>query len=241
MKTNADLQREIAETVDPDDYSSKAIHGPRVIIVREMAASLASGSLLYIACYDGTVLAPLAKHHELHGIDVSPTGLEAARKKGFITQLGDVEQGLPYPDAAFDIVHMGEALEHMIRTDYVLHELNRVLRPKGHLIVSCPNVGSPISYGLMLFADLPPYMSARYRSPHVRDFTVRTLRIALQNHGFFVEKIAGAEGSFPKLSGFINPIARHLPRLASNIIALARKDATSIFDAGKEIEERLAL
>ncbi len=238
IKTNTDLQREASERTDPFEYSSNPVWTPRLDLVREMVAGLPSGVLLDVGCFDGAVLAPLAKHHVLHGLDVSPRGLAVAGERGFLTRLGNVEEGLPYGDATFDVVLLGETLEHVIRTDFVLHEANRVLRLGGHLIVTTPNVASPISFALMLFADLPPYMSARYRSGHVRDFTSRTLRRALLNHGFQVRELAGVEGSFPRIARISAPLFRRLPRLASDIVALSLKTGESVFERDKEIEVR---
>jgi SAM-dependent methyltransferase len=57
----------------------------------------------------------------------------------------NVDQGLPYPDAAFDAVVAIEVMEHT-RTPYrVLAEIARVLRPGGTLIFSVPNVGHMLS------------------------------------------------------------------------------------------------
>jgi SAM-dependent methyltransferase len=57
----------------------------------------------------------------------------------------NVDEGLPYPVAAFDAVAAVEVMEHT-RTPYrVLGEIARVLRPGGMLIFSVPNVGHMLS------------------------------------------------------------------------------------------------
>jgi SAM-dependent methyltransferase len=45
---------------------------------------------------------------------------------------------LPFPDSAFDAVICSEVLEHIPQLSRVLNEINRVLRPGGHLVVSVP-------------------------------------------------------------------------------------------------------
>jgi hypothetical protein len=70
----------------------------------------------------------------------------------------------------------------------------------GHFLLTFPNVRTPVSLAMML-VDLPPMYSARYRAGHVRDFTAKTMRIALSNCGFRVEKMIGADFYLPKLGG----------------------------------------
>ena len=51
----------------------------------------------------------------------------------------DLSQGLPYPDGSFDYITCIEGLEHIENPHQALREFSRMLRPRGHLIVSIPN------------------------------------------------------------------------------------------------------
>ena len=57
----------------------------------------------------------------------------------------NVDEGLPYPDAAFDAVAAIEVMEHTRAPYRVLGEIARVLRPGGTLVFSVPNVGHMLS------------------------------------------------------------------------------------------------
>jgi SAM-dependent methyltransferase len=57
----------------------------------------------------------------------------------------NVDEGLPYPDAAFDAVVAVEVMEHTRGPYRVLGEIARVLRPGGLLVFSVPNVGHMLS------------------------------------------------------------------------------------------------
>jgi SAM-dependent methyltransferase len=47
-------------------------------------------------------------------------------------------EGLPFPDASFETVLCTEVLEHVEKPQQVLHEIARVLRSGGHLILTTP-------------------------------------------------------------------------------------------------------
>ncbi len=240
-KTNTDIQREASDRTVQPDYLDERNLTPRIRLIREFARSLGPGKLLDIGCFDGGVVAPLADRYELHGLDISAIGLARAQERGLIPCEGNAEEHIPFPDDTFDVIVMSEMMEHVVRTDHLLHNVNRVLKPSGHLIVTTPNVATPISYGMMLLLDLPPYMAARYRSGHVRDFTARTLRLALRNHGFEVERLVGAGIEMPLIGRHLDRLARNVPRLATMLVALARKTQTSSFDPTVEIEIALTL
>jgi ubiquinone/menaquinone biosynthesis C-methylase UbiE len=169
-------------------------------------------------------------------MDVSEVAVAEASRNGLHAVVGNAEDGIPFEDSAFDIVIAGETIEHIVRTDWFLHEVNRVTKIGGSLILTTPNVASLTSLGMMLLLDLPPYMAARYRSPHVRDFTIRTLKAAVSNHGYRTIEVRGAELMFPLVGAVLPSIGYVLPRLSPQIILHAEKMADSHFDEADEIE-----
>ena len=54
-------------------------------------------------------------------------------------RLLDVEKGLPYPDASFDIVICEQVLEHLEHPDAVLREISRVIKPGAMAILGVPS------------------------------------------------------------------------------------------------------
>lgn len=89
---------------------------------------------------------------------------------------------------------------------------------------------------MMAILDFPPYMASRYRSPHVRDFTIRTLKAALRNHGFEPLAVRGGELELPLVGKVLPFIGYLLPRPSPWMVILARKVAQSTLDPNKEIE-----
>jgi len=45
---------------------------------------------------------------------------------------------LPFPDASFDAVFSSEVVEHIFNLSTILPELNRVLKPGGKMLITCP-------------------------------------------------------------------------------------------------------
>jgi ubiquinone/menaquinone biosynthesis C-methylase UbiE len=86
---------------------------------------------------------------ELHGVDVMPSAIQVAEEVKrrvdpslpVIFRLADATRGLPYDDAAFDVVLLIETLSHVVMADLeaFLREMVRVLRAGGLLYLSDGN------------------------------------------------------------------------------------------------------
>ena len=177
--------------------------------------------ILDVGCADGKLLGPFVKKHEIWGIDISSRFVKFAKQKGIRAKIGDLELGIPFPNRFFDVIVVHHVLEHILATDIFLAQCNRVLKNDGVMLLTFPNVNSPISL-ILLLLDYPLYMGARYRSTHVRDFTLRTVKIALLNNGFVVERVFG--GSFLILKNNVfSFITKYFPRLAADITLQAKK------------------
>ena len=77
----------------------------------------------------------------------------------------------------------------------------------------------------MMLLNLPPMYSARYRAGHVRDFTTRTMKIALANNGFRIDKMVGADFYLPKIGGSLGWLADFLPSWSSTVVTRVIKTA----------------
>jgi len=210
----------------PDDPT-----GPRIDKVRKIFASFPPGlKVLDIGCANGGILRPLLNRHEIHGVDQSPALIKLANEYGVKALLHDIESGpLPYADKSFDAIFCGETIEHQVDTDWLMSELNRVLKPAGWLVLTFPNIRTLLSLGMMLFFDLPPMYSARYRAPHYRDFTLRTIKIVLRMHGFHFEKAVGSAFYLPKITEFGAGLATLFPSWAHTTVVVAKKEKDSVY------------
>jgi ubiquinone/menaquinone biosynthesis C-methylase UbiE len=108
-------------------------------------APLVAGlDVLDVACGEGYGSALLAtRAATVIGADIAQTAVDHARSRYAAVANLSFRQAdcaaLPFADANFDAVVSFETIEHIIAQEPFLHEIRRVLRPDGLLILSCPN------------------------------------------------------------------------------------------------------
>ncbi len=179
--------------------------------------------ILDVGCGEGSLLEPFCKSQDCYGVDVSEGQLKQAAAKGIRTYRADLENGeLPFEDEFFDLIVCSETIEHLLDADNLLHEIHRALRLGGTFILTFPNVNQPISWAMQILFDLPPRFSARYKSPHVRDYTLRIIRTVLTNFEFQIVKAAGTY-VYPFEGKFSQWVATSFPRLGEKVIVVSEK------------------
>lgn len=224
MRDNFSWQKNIFESAysDDSDISKQA----SVKLIRSILNKEPNDlNILDVGCGDGKILAPFSRKNRIFGLDSSKNLLNKAKKRGYSVKDVNLEASWPFKDEFFDIVLASHVIEHIVDTDFFLSEANRVLKKSGKLILALPNVSNPLSF-IMLLLDNPPNMGARYRSAHVRDFTIKTLKIALGNNGFLVKNILGASTFFPPYHS-LTFLVKYFPRLARDIVVIAVKNKRS--------------
>ena len=132
---------------------------------------------------------------EVVAVDVAQEALRRARSRHpeLDARLVDPDAPLPLEDSSFDVVWVGETIEHVHDTAAFLYELRRVLRSGGLLLLSTPDHG-PL---LMLWLALSPSRFARHfdpRSDHLRFYARRALADLLDDFGFEDVVVRGAGG-----------------------------------------------
>jgi len=152
------------------------------------------GRVLDVGCAGGELAALLAaRGWRVQGAEAEPALIDAARARGVATCAVDLDHApLPWGDGAFDAVVAAEVLEHVVDTDHLLAEIARVLRPRGALIVTTPNLASLENRVRLLFGRYPMWMDVGIGGAgHLRYYTPRMLRHQLGRHGLVVERHVG--------------------------------------------------
>jgi 2-polyprenyl-6-hydroxyphenyl methylase/3-demethylubiquinone-9 3-methyltransferase len=177
----------------------------------ELIAGLVGGPglrVLDLGCRTGALTQYYAPGNEVVGVDVDHDALERARERlGIETHHADAEDSLPFDDASFDVVVMGEVLEHLADPAAAVANVLRVLRPGGRFVGSVPN-GFRLKNRLRFLLGTPPDLDPT----HLQLFSPAKLRALLA--GFEDVRVRFEVGRFTRLQ----------PRLLANVqVFSARK------------------
>lgn len=95
--------------------------------------------------------------------DISRGMLVQAQHKGLVTASAETER-LPFADGSFDRVLMVDALHHVVHQGDTIHELYRVLKPGGRLVIEEPDLRTfPVK--LIALAEKLALMRSHFLAP----------------------------------------------------------------------------
>lgn len=140
--------------------------------------------ILEVGCGDASFtkrLAQFSKH--VSAVDVSPKqiaiNLEKYPEIQFVAH--DLAEPLPFGDNRFQAIWCSEVLEHLFDPAFALHEMYRVLKPGGFIMVTVPYHGLFKNVCIALF-KWDHHFDPEYS--HIRFFTKNTLRRLCEKAGF---------------------------------------------------------
>lgn len=157
-------------------YQSAAVADRRTFAgILEIAARLspARGTLLDVGPCAGTLLVQAREAgFSVQGIEINAGAARMCREElGLDVRAGVLEPDT-YPPDTFDVVSMGDVIEHVPDPVHTLRTVARILKPGGHVIISTPNVDSAAAR----FLQVKP-------EEHIYYFSARTLAASLQKAG----------------------------------------------------------
>lgn len=129
-----------------------------------------------------------AKGHKVSGVDLSENAIQKYQAHGFEGHVMDIEQGLDFPNASFDVLFCSEVIEHLAAPERLASEAYRVLVPGGKLILSTPNSAFWVYRALALLGWT---LSELQHPKHLHFFSRRSLRRLLTSAGFCAEEEFG--------------------------------------------------
>lgn len=145
----------------------------------------AGTAVLDIGCGAGELLLRLKELGcDAYGIDVDETTSKYLSETiSLNVTTCDIDNRTSFPSGFFDVIVMRHSLEHLHNPVNVLHEVRRIMKPSGLLIIGVPNIDSFVSKitgEKWRDLDIPRHLF------HFTDSTISTL---LQKSGFFIESI----------------------------------------------------
>jgi SAM-dependent methyltransferase len=152
--------------------------GKRLLVAALLEDRLGAGTprVLDVGCGTGGVLAALPPRARAVGVERSRDAIAHCRRRGVAALACADGDRLPLRAGSIDAVLMMDVLEHFADEAAILGGVRRVLRPDGLLLVSVP------AYQF-LWSGHDEVLH------HVRRYTARRLRRALEDNGFAVERV----------------------------------------------------
>ena len=183
------------------------------------------------------------------------------------TALADIEFDVfPFPDQSFDLVLAAEIIEHLPFNPYhMLREIFRVLKPKGKLILSTPNLPKldnllHFAFGRTIHPDIRMPFYKTFKSiligRHIREYTAQELIYLLEEQNKAMYRFEGTgvsysmclDPGFSRLGVIPWLVKRFWPRFRSTIfLQTFRPEQMELIQPGEvaadgfyEIEEHKA-
>lgn len=138
------------------------------------------------------------KHCDVWGVEpvkeLYEDALHVGYEKIFHQTAEETLENIEIKEQKFDIILIGDVLEHMVDPGKVLSELKRFLKPEGKFVISLPNVAHyTVRFGL-LKGDWNMTDSGILDKTHLRFFTRATAIELLIKAGLSIEVIRPSSG-----------------------------------------------
>lgn len=160
----------------------------------------------------------------LHAIEVyRESAKHLAGQDIAVHELNIERDPFPFHDGSMDVVLANQILEHTKELFWIFHEVSRVLRVGGSLIVGVPNLASLHNRFLLMLGRQPT--SLQNASAHVRGFTKHDILRMLGTvfpDGYVLRNFGGSN-FYPLPPALARPLARVLPGMAWGIFLRLEK------------------
>ncbi len=145
---------------------------------------------LEVGCGPGYTLKSLESlGWQAHGLEISAHAADFARQHLHLPVVtGNIETTAEFQDNQFNLVYMGDVIEHLRSPSATVAKFARIIEPGGLLVLALPStlnlptlrlgLGAYGALGRKRKMDIPPY--------HLYEFTPSTIRALLEKHGFRV-------------------------------------------------------
>ncbi|MBU0477560.1 class I SAM-dependent methyltransferase [bacterium] len=156
-----------------------------LIKITDIAKPYCYGNVLDIGCGDGTFtsyLSKFSKVKKITGVDISQNAISQAKRKYPEIEFKVVSQAtLPFSKESFDFITMVEVVEHIMDTEQIFKEANKILKPGGCILITTTD------FNLAKKIIVAAFFWGKYfypTNPHIRFFTKATLKDILDKTGF---------------------------------------------------------
>ncbi len=148
------------------------------------------GKILDTGCSSGIFLY-FAKQRgfEIYGVELNELTAQIAIANGLNVKIGTLKSA-QYADNFFDVIFLGDIIEHVPSPRALLLECQRILKSNGILVISTPNLDSfwaRATFKLYMWFKIP--WSVLTPPHHLFQFSEDNLKLFLKNNNFSFEVV----------------------------------------------------
>lgn len=143
-----------------------------------------NGRLLDIGCNIGLFLkAAQQEGFTVTGVEINKGCADYGKKHFNLDIYSDYLEALAFPDDSFDVITLFDVLEHIPDIHKFMHEVRRVLKSEGLVVLQSPNIDS-------VMANLTKSKWSWLTPPdHLYHFTPETMIRFLKANGFTIKEV----------------------------------------------------
>lgn len=149
--------------------------------------------VLDVGCWNGDMAAHFARRNvEVVGIEKDPSAAALAEERMHRVVVGDVETLdliKELGESSFDVVVLGDVLEHLADPPGALRRIRPLLAPRGYIVASIPNVAHGSVRLNLLRGDFRYTDVGLLDRTHLRFFTRRSVHELFEEAGFVIVEI----------------------------------------------------
>ena len=143
--------------------------------------------VLELGCSTGYISARLQRAGcSVHAVELDQGAAECARRfcqQVVVADLGQAGWEVAISEVGFDVIIMGDVLEHLVDPDSVLRRANSLLAPNGRVVISLPNIVHWTQRMKVLLGHFEYGPIGLLDFTHLRFFTVKTARSLIEGAG----------------------------------------------------------
>ena len=194
---NSKRLREIWAEVPADyyfqlNYFQNLWHEWKWIVIKHLVSKNGKTpkTILEVGCNAGHLsglLHTIFPKAKITGIDVYDQSIVEAKKRypAITFKVADAHK-LPFRDKSFDLVVCSETIEHVVDPAKVFHEISRVLKPGGEVLVEMDS-------GSALFRTIWWFWTTFgkgkvWKNAHLHPFTAKELELLIRGNGFTIDQ-----------------------------------------------------
>ena len=152
-----------------------------------IAHGIASGRFLDVGCANGSLIHSMrGLGWDVKGVDLNADAVEIAVKNGLDARVATLETA-NFPASSFDVVYLGDVIEHVPSPRRTCEEIHRILRPGGLVAMRTPNAACGLARLTLLASRVTggKLSWAHSEAPyHLHEFTPTSLARLFESVGF---------------------------------------------------------